>query len=56
MGNENEGQALYTGLTKGNKMYTGWDNSGIKKYNEMCIFVKKNEWTGKIMTRNFKPS
>ena len=42
MGNKNEGQALYTGLIKENKMYTGWDNSGIGKYNEMCIFAKKN--------------
>ena len=54
MGNENEGQALYTGLTKGNKMYTGWDNNGIEKYNEMCIFVKNNRMEGKAYDDEFQ--
>ena len=40
--NDKEGHALYTGLNKGNKMYSGWDNDGIKKYNDMCRFVQQN--------------
>lgn len=41
-----EEHALYTGLTKGNKMFTGWDNDGIKKYNEFCRFVQQNRIDG----------
>ena len=38
--------ALYTGLTKGNKMFTGWDDEGIQKYNDFCTFVKENRVAG----------
>ena len=38
--------ALYTGITKGNKMFTGWDDEGIEKFNEFCNFVKENRKTG----------
>ena len=44
--NDKNVHALYTGLTKGNKMFTGWDDEGIKKYNEFCSFVKQNRITG----------
>ena len=47
--NEENGKsvpALYTGLTKGNKMFTGWDNKGIQKYNEFCTFIKQNRIAG----------
>ena len=40
--NEKEENALYTGLNKGNKMYSGWDNEGIQKFNELCKFVQQN--------------
>ena len=39
--------ALYTGVTKGNKMFTGWDDEGIQKFNEFCKFVKQNRSDGK---------
>ena len=39
--------ALYTGVTKGNKMFTGWDDEGIQKFNEFCNFVKENRSAGK---------
>ena len=39
-------QALYTGITKGNKMFSGWDDEGIQKYNEFCTFVKQNREEG----------
>ena len=39
--------ALYTGVTKGNKMFTGWDDEGIQKFNEFCSFVKQNRSTEK---------
>lgn len=43
---ENKVQALYTGITKGNKMFSGWDDEGIQKYNEFCTFVKQNREAG----------
>ena len=39
-------QALYTGITKGNKMFSGRDDEGIQKYKEFCTFVKQNRETG----------
>ena len=38
--------ALYTGMCKGNKMFTGWDNAGIQKYNEFCNFIRQNRMEG----------
>ena len=37
---------LYTGITKGNKMFTGWDDEGTQKYNEFCNFIKENRKAG----------
>ena len=42
VGSHKEEHALYTGFSKGNKMFTGWDNEGIQKYNEFCNFVRQN--------------
>ena len=44
--NDKNVHALFTGITKGNKIFAEWDDEGIQNYNEFCNFVKQNRVTG----------
>ena len=41
-GTTRESPAKFTGVTKGNKIYSGWDAAGITKFNEFMEFVRYN--------------
>ena len=41
-GTTRESPAKFTGVTKGNKIYSGWDAAGIIKFNEFMEFVRFN--------------
>ena len=41
-GTTRESPAKFTGVTKGNKIYNGWDLAGVVKFNEFMEFVRHN--------------
>lgn len=41
-GTTRESPAKFTGMTKGNRIYSGWNTEGITKFNEFIAFVRNN--------------
>ena len=41
-GTTRESPAKFTGVTKGNRIYSGWDSAGVVKYNEFMEFVRQD--------------
>ena len=41
-GTTRESPAKFTGVTKGKRIYSGWDSAGVVKFNEFMEFVRHN--------------
>lgn len=53
-GTTRESPAKYTGMTKGNRLYCGWSDAGINKFNEMVAYVRRNRELGQNFEKIFQ--